>query len=50
MDQNALQSMINGLKDQENDSDNELQIPEQKVAEEGKQDPHKSAYLAMVKH
>ena len=46
MDQNALQSMINGLKDQENDSDNDLQIPEQKVAEEGKQDPP----LTMVKH
>ena len=39
MDQNALQSMINGLKDQENDSDDALQIPEQKVVEEGKQDP-----------
>mgnify|MGYP000866724640 CR=1 FL=1 len=37
MDQNALQSMINGLKDQEeNGSDEELAIPEQKAPEESK--------------
>ena len=50
MDQNALQSMINGLKDQEDDSDDALQIPEQKVVEEGKQDARQQASLTMVKH